>query len=139
MARLNLNRFAGKEIKLIGKYLVPGKGAGVRVDLPRPIKVIDRGGKGKIKVPEEIELSAGTTGFAYPLVDNHEARVAWDTSPDSVEIAWRPFRPEFSVTGVTDVWLHDQFAEAAQHLNFTVPAGSTLAPCACGCQAPSKI
>jgi len=121
-ARLAWNRFSGNELKLIGKYLVPEGVDRVRIDLPRPVDVLDRGGKVRIKANEQLELFVGAAGSEGPALEKHEAQLTWDTFPENVEIAWKPYRPEFRVAGLTDIWLHNRGAEVKQQLSFTVPA-----------------
>jgi len=120
-ARLTWNRSASSEIKLTGKYLVPAGADHLRIDLPRPLDVVDRGGNVKIKVNEHFELLIGTSGSQIPAPDKHEAQVSVDTFPESLEVAWKAYRPEFPVTVLADFWIHDSLVEGKQQLNFIVP------------------
>ena len=122
-ARLTWNRSPARELKLTGKYLVPAGADRLRIELPRPLDVLDRGGKVRIKANEHLELVAGSAGSDGTAPDKHEVQLAWDTFPQSVEIAWKPYFPKFPVTGLTDIWLHDRSAEVKHQLHFTVPRG----------------
>ena len=122
-ARLTWTRAIGNEIKITGKYLVPAGADRLRIDLPRPVNVIDHGGKVRIKVPEQLELVVGAAGWEGPAPDKHEVQMSWDAFPQSVAIGWKPYRPEFPVAGLADIWLHDRSAEVKHQLRFTLPRG----------------
>jgi hypothetical protein len=122
-ARLTWNRSPGQELKLTGKYLVPAGADRLRIELPRPLDVLDRGGKVRIKAPEQVELVVGSAASDGTAPDKHDVQLAWDTFPQSVEIAWKPYLPKFPVAGLTDIWLHDRSAEVKHQLHFTVPRG----------------
>jgi hypothetical protein len=125
--RLTWNRFFGTEAKVTGKYLVPAGADRVRIDLPRPLDVVERdNNKVTVQVDPQYELVVGTAGSEGPTSDKHRVTVDWDTFPESVDVAWKPYRPEFVVSGITDVWLHDRVAEVQHQLGFTVPAATRL-------------
>lgn len=119
--RLTWNRPPSDEIKLTGKYLVPFGADRLHIELPRPVEILDRGGKVTVEVGEQLELLAGVAGSEGPALDKHKVQVIWDSFPESVDIAWKPYRPEFAVTGLTDVTLHDRSAEIKAQLTFLVP------------------
>ena len=130
IARLTLNRGAAGDIKLVGNYRVPGEAERVRVDLPRLLNVLDRGGTATIKVPDRIELLPRNSATASTLVNKQETRLSFDVCPESIELAWQPYRAPFVVAGVTDIWLHDRSAEATAQLSFTVPPAAAGLPAA---------
>ena len=95
----------------------------LRIDLPRPVDVLDRGGKIRIKANEQLEILVGSADSEGAAPDKHDVQVASDASPQSVDIAWKSYHPEFLVAGLTDIWLHDRSAEVKHQLHFTVPRG----------------
>ena len=125
--RLTWNRSPGNEIKIIGRYLVPAGVTCLNIELPRPLDVVDRGGKVKIKVPDQHEVSFGASGNDGLTPEKSEVQASWDAFPQSLDIAWKPNLPEFSVTGLTDIWLHDRSTEVKHRLSFTVPKGTSQA------------
>src|SRR5437764_13567447 len=70
-----------------------------------------------------MDLLVGAAGFESPAPQPQELQYAMDTFPENVELAWRPHVPEFPVTGLRDVWLHDRGAEVKHQMQFTVPRG----------------
>ncbi len=107
---------------MTGKYLVPTGIERVRVDLPRPVDILDRGRhKVTVKVNEQLELLVGAAGALGPVPSKHEVTADWDTFPELVDFAWKPYRPEFLVSGLTDITLHERSAEVKQQIDFIVP------------------
>lgn len=124
--RLGWSRIPAKEFSVVlkGKYLVPPGAERIRIELPKPIGTIDRGGKTTVQVDDQLELHVGPPGGETPAPDRRQLKAVWDYSPDHVEIAWRPHRPELAVTAVVDVVLHERTAQAECRFTFQLPAGS---------------
>ena len=116
---------ANKEfnLTLTGRYLVPsesptedqatGKPQHFRIDLPRPLGIVDRGGKvWAASADGKIELLMGP-----PKVD---FKTDWDSSFTHLDLAWRPYHPQFLVQNVADVTLLKGGKEAylSQQLTF---------------------
>jgi hypothetical protein len=126
-ARLTWGRSVGNNIKITGRYLIPLGADSVRVELPRPIEVLDRGGKVRIKAPEQLQLFVRAGDAEVPAAEGHEVESSSDSFPRDLELAWRPHRPDFTVAAVTDVQLHDRSAEVKHQLQFSVPRGAVRA------------
>ncbi len=124
--RLTWNRPLAKEIKLVGKYLVPAGAQRVHVDLPRPVDIRDHGSKLRIKANEQFEIFIANAEKALPE-SKRDLQFSWDASPPGVDLIIKAVRAEFLVTGVSDVWLHERSAEVKQNLQFTVPTPNVRA------------
>ncbi len=121
IARLTWNRSQGNEAKLTGKYLVPAGANRVTFELPRPLGVLDRGAKVRIKWSEPVELLSSGAGFEGIDPEKQEALTSWDTFPQSLNIAWKLRHTDFAATGLADVWLHERHAEVKLQLDYVIP------------------
>lgn len=119
-ARIKLNGLHDKQftVVLTAKYPLPTASQRVRLDLPRPVAILDRGGKVTIEVDEgrELLLPRGNVELPVPERSHHTALV--EQAPAHVDFAWRDYRPEFPVHMVADVTLHDLHAHVQQQVLF---------------------
>jgi hypothetical protein len=120
-ARIHLQRPEAKEFTLVltGKYLLPAGVWRAGLELPLPLGTLDRGGQVKVVVDDNLELLTNqASGEQAP--GRQSQIVSFDQAPRRVDFAWRPFRPEFPVSGVTDITIHHDNAHF-RHV-FQVPA-----------------
>lgn len=110
-------------ITLKGKYVVPMGQDRCRLELPRPVDALERSGASRldVQIDDKYELSPGTAGADGPILDRKKVSTPWDPARESVEISWKPYRPEFVVVGLADVDLHERLAQVRQQLVFAVP------------------
>ncbi len=109
-----------KEISLIltGKYVVPNFVAAdvqhFRIELPRPLGIVDRGGKMPVVIAD----------------DQIELPKDWDPSLPYLELTWRPYQPQFLVQNVADVAMRGKEAHVRQQLalSSSPSAGKELLP-----------
>jgi len=115
--RVSLAGQAMREFTLVlsSEYLLPRGTRQAKLQLPVLIGGIDRGAKIVVSIDEQYELTNTDNG---PALTKH--RKSWDASrtPDEVELAWKPYQPELSITGVVDVTIFDQHARIRQKLQF---------------------
>jgi hypothetical protein len=90
----------------------------IRIDLPRPVGTQDRGAKLSIQSDENIELLNGPEGAEEPVPDRHRFNLSWDQSPNSVELAWKPFHREVVAHSTIDITLHEHTAQVKQTMQF---------------------
>ena len=122
--RLKFNRSTlNKEflLTLTGKYVVPSSSHRFRIELPRPQGIIDNGGDLTVRGNEQVELLSGSAGFPEPT---SEIKMKWDLLTTDLELAWRPYRPQFPAQNVTDLTLRGQGADLSQKLTFTWPTSA---------------
>lgn len=117
-ARLRWSRQNVKQFTLTihGKYAVPPGARSVRVELPRPLGILDRGGALSVHSGPSVELLTGPIGAEEPVPERHHWFRQLETAPNSVDLAWRPYQPVMPVTAVLDVTLHERTAQVRQHL-----------------------
>jgi hypothetical protein len=89
-----------------------------RLELPRPLNTLDRGGVVRIKAPPGQELLVGPEGQEVVAPDPSRVQRVSDLAPQRVEFAWRPFRPELPVTVETDLTLGENTARVRQQFLF---------------------
>src|SRR5262249_30275404 len=78
-ARLTWARSSGTEVKITGKYLVPAGAERIRVELPRPLQVLDRGAKVRVKTPDQLVPVIETVGSEAAGAVKHETQLSLDT------------------------------------------------------------
>ncbi|MCI0638521.1 MAG: hypothetical protein L0Y72_03040 [Gemmataceae bacterium] len=117
--RIRWSRPTGKDLaaSIVGKYWLPEDTQRVRLDLPRPLGILDRGGKITIVVDEQMELLVGPADDQTPAVERNKTQFAVDQAPDHLDLVWRPYRQGLPVTSLTDVQFFDEFAQARTHLH----------------------
>ena len=117
--RIKLEKYQDKNftIKLTGKYTLPLGVQRTRLALPKPLALNSRG-KIRAEVDDDLELLLREGGLETPAPQRHFFIVETEQTPDFVDLAWRPFRPEFPVRVVTDVSLRPKTAHVHQQLEF---------------------
>jgi hypothetical protein len=120
---IRLGRAQAKEfsVALTGRYYLPPGSSRARLELPRPVGVLDRGGKVTFVSEESLELLVPQRGADEPVADHHHHSTTVDQSPAFVDLAWRRYRPEFPASGVTDVTVHDTYARIRHQVTLAVP------------------
>jgi hypothetical protein len=121
--RLPLPRGLGKGLilKLTGKYVVAADNRRVRVDLPRLLGLVEQGSKVTVQADESLELLDGPPGWEVPVQENHRYRYPVDATPAFVDVAWRPYRPEFPATALVDVVMRGRTAQVRERLRYGPP------------------
>jgi hypothetical protein len=109
-----------KEVKLVlkNKVRVPLQIQRIRMELPRPVGTQDRGARLSIKGDKQIELLHGPAGAEQPVPFRDRFELSWEQTPNSVELAWRPYQREIVVQSTIDVTLHEHTAQIEQTLKF---------------------
>lgn len=120
--RLPLPRGLGKglTLKLTGKYAVAADSRRVRIDLPRVLGLVEQGSKVSVQADESLELLDGPPGWEMPVPQKHSYQYPVDTTPLFVDVAWRPYRPEFPATALVDVEIHGRTAHVRERLGYGV-------------------
>jgi hypothetical protein len=109
-------------LTLSGVYQLSRGARRAVLELPRPLRTIDRGGEVEVRLPPEQELLVGEAGQEVPAAEGRTYRLATETAPDRVEFAWRPYRPELPVTVESDVTLTEGRGHVRQRLQ--LPTGA---------------
>jgi hypothetical protein len=124
-AGIKLNRFQSKKftVLLTGTYLLPPSAQFARLELPRPLAILDRGTRVKVEVEDSLELLPGEGMPENVVPHRHELTTAWQRSPVYVDVAWRPYRPEMPIRVLADVTLREHHAHVRQEVQF--PSGET--------------
>jgi hypothetical protein len=122
-ARIVLNRPDAKEVTLVltGKYLLPDEPRRARLELPRPVGNLDRGGKLAILVGDQLELLFGDPQVEETVRGQHQRTFSLDAAPRQAEFGWRAYRPDFPVTAVTDITVHGRNAHVHHELRCKFP------------------
>ena len=106
-------------VTLEGRYYLPSNMHKVRLELPRPLGVIDRGAKGSMTVGEMFELLSLDGGPEVPLPEKYAVTRTWDRAADAYwELAWRPRRAEFPIQVTTDISFWPEHAHAKTQLTW---------------------
>jgi hypothetical protein len=124
--RLHLTRdqFKRFTVTLTGTYFLPLAARTARLELPRPLGALDRGGKVTVLTEGPVELLP--VAGAVPAADRRQQTAVAEQMPGFAELAWRPYRPDFPVEAVADVELYDRHAWVRQR--WTFPAADGAAP-----------
>jgi hypothetical protein len=91
-----------------GHYARPAQRSGrVALALPRPVGSVDQGGQVTLRVPQDVELSQEVDNPALDLgrATLHDQTWRFRRLPESIEMAWQPYRAEIQATSVADVTL----------------------------------
>ncbi len=111
-------------VTFAGVYHLPFGGDRVRLELPRPLHAVDRGGQVDVVVPGDQELLTPEAGLDVPAPAVHKSRTTSEAAPTHADFAWRPYRPDLAVVVETDVTLRNRAAHVRQRVRF--PAGAKL-------------
>ena len=100
--------------------------------LPRPVGVVDQGGKVTVHVPDDLELVMPETdppALQMSRQAPHDQTWRSQRVPEQVEVAWRPYRPDMRVTSVVDLDLASRQGHVRQKLlyQFTQAAPAQVA------------
>ncbi len=108
----------GLTLRLTGKYAVAANSRRVRVDLPRVLGLIEQGSKVTIQADDSLELLDGPRGWEMPVPQKHRYQYPVDATPAFVDVAWRPYTPEFPAAALVDVTLHGRTAQVRERLSY---------------------
>lgn len=128
-ARLRWSRQNSKQatLTLHGKYAVPPGARQVRLELPRPQGVLDRGGSVNVNSGPLVELlMTGPDGHEAAPERQHWQRQT-EIAPPTVDVAWRPYQPSLPISAVVDVTVFERSAQVRQHLYFMAPLDKAAA------------
>jgi hypothetical protein len=129
---IKLHRFLSKKftVVLTGTYLLPRGITATRLELPRPVGVLDRGAKILVEVEENLELMANenTTDTLSPalssqevadgrLARRHQQTTVWQRTPAYAVLAWKPYRADVAQRTLADVTVRPQYAHVRQELS----------------------
>ncbi len=106
----------GYTLTLTGKYVVAAESQRVRVGLPRVLGIAEQGSKVTVQADESLELLDGAPGQEQPVQEKHRYHFAVDETPGFVDVAWRPYRPDFPANALIDVVIHGRTAQVRQRL-----------------------
>ncbi|MCI0682494.1 MAG: hypothetical protein L0Y71_10340 [Gemmataceae bacterium] len=128
-ARLRWSRQNAKQFTLTihGKYAAPAGADRLRVELPRPLGILDRGGSLSVHSGPLVELLNGPNGGEEPVPERHHWFRQLEAAPAAVDVAWRPFQPPLAVAAVANVVVHERSAQVRQHLSFVVTSAKGAA------------
>lgn len=131
-ARLFVSGAVSREftVMLTGKYLVPFSTRRVRVETPRLLGALDRGGKIILQSDNQLDLMVGPVGSEVALTDRRQIQTSYDRSPDSVDIAWALHRSELAVASIADLTVRDSSIQVKQQMSFMFrePAPAGMSP-----------
>jgi hypothetical protein len=115
-------------LTLTGRYAVLPQNPRVRVGLPRVLGLNEQGSRVTVAAEEAFELLLGPPGQETPVQERHRYQypVAAET-PAYVDVAWRPYSPDFPVESVIDVVVRGRSAQVHQRLAFGSPPRPTPA------------
>jgi hypothetical protein len=107
-------------VALESVYTVPSGMHKVRLELPRPLAIHDRGAKGRAEVNpnDAVELLTQDGGPEVAAPEKHRLTRTWDRSPAFWDLAWREYRPEFPMTAITDIAIRPAYAHVREQLNW---------------------
>ncbi|MBM4067341.1 MAG: MFS transporter [Planctomycetes bacterium] len=119
-ARITLSRTEAREftVVLTGRYVLPAYPLRAVVDMPRPIGLLDRGGKITIVGKNDVEIMPPGQEGAVASPDRKPQAQLLDKAPARIDMAWRLRPAEFPVRGVVDIVIHGKQARVQQHLHF---------------------
>jgi hypothetical protein len=113
-------------------YLLPADLSAVRLQLPRPLTALDRGGEVHIETEDNQQIVPPGEAAEFSADPHHWIRT-FASAPAYVDLAWKPYRPEVTVTITADVMLERHSAHVRQELR--LPAKSNEA----GKGQPSRV
>jgi len=119
-AGIKLNHFHSKEftVVLTGTYTLPPGAQAARLELPRPLGILDRGAKIKVEVESNLELLATENAGEVPVAHPQQQVTFWQRTPTYADMAWRSYRAEVAVRTIADVTLRAHHAHVRQELRF---------------------
>jgi hypothetical protein len=114
-------------------YLLPGNASAARLELPRPVSALDRGGTVRVEVDEGLELLPPLQGEEAPErpgagPGRQQQTITSDRAPRYAELAWRPYRPEVQARLLADVTLHAEYAHVREEVEIPDHAAGTAQP-----------
>lgn len=126
--RVLWERGPAKQATLIlrNTYRLPPPSQRVRLEMPRPINVQDRGAKVSIQADERVELLDGPAGAEEAVPDRDHFEQSFEQAPTFIDLAWRPFQREIVAKSQIDIDLREHSAQVQQTLRFPRPRGSDV-------------
>jgi hypothetical protein len=102
-------------VTLTRLYKVAPQVRQVRLPLPRPVSLSDKGAKVAVEMEDDrLELVALATRAAQK--QKRQISSDWKFAPEAVSVAWQPYQLQLPVTLVADVTLQSRFATVRQEL-----------------------
>jgi len=126
---VKLNQFQSNKftVVLAGTYTLPAGAQSARLELPRPVGILDRGAKVKVEVEGNLELLAAGNVAEVPVAHRHQQLTLWQRTPAYVDLAWKPYRAEIPVRTFADVTLRAHHAHVRQELRLPLVEAENLA------------
>jgi hypothetical protein len=116
----------GATIVVTGKYMGPSPRHRARVDLPRAVGLLEQRCKLTVHADETTELLVGPAGMEEAVPEKHRYQIVTSDTPSFVDIAWRPYRPDFAVHAVVDIFVRGVRAQVREKLTFGAPPSTAL-------------
>jgi hypothetical protein len=119
-------------LTLQGRYVESYRGEGeVRLQLPRPVGVIDEGADITLSVNADRELLAPAVAGSLETVQMAPHEQIWrsPTLPEGITAAWKPYIPDVRVESIADIDLTAERADVWRHefhLQLPQPPPETL-------------
>ncbi len=107
------------EGRLQARYPAPPGRQRLRLELPRPAGGSDRGAKVAVQMPPDLELLIANRGLDEPVGDKQT--LSFEQTPATLELAWRPYVPEMSVTSKVIVDVKKEQVWITQHFEIARP------------------
>lgn len=115
-------------LTLTANYTVPAGQQQITMELPKPQRALDKGCRTVMLLPADWELitRAGEAESTPPGSGrSHQYSRAWERTPDRVELAWRPYRPELRTEALIDATIYASHAAVKQRLEVQFPGRTT--------------
>jgi hypothetical protein len=112
-------------VVLTGKYLLPADQTRVRLELPRPLSVRDRGGSVTTEVDGRHEIVLPEGGLEIAAPDRHRYTQTWGWAPAYADLAWRRFERDVVAGVVADVTVHHHVLHVRQEIQLPRAEGAS--------------
>jgi hypothetical protein len=108
-------------VTLHGRYHVPGRVERLRLELPKPETVLDRGGGIVVSGGAHVEFLVGPPGSEEPAPERSRYQATHEVLPAHVDLVWRARQPDFAARAIADITIHERSAQVRQVLHFALP------------------
>jgi hypothetical protein len=95
------------------------------LELPKPLKMLDRGGHVTVNLPEGMEFVRQGSGGEEPLPGERLHTWRTDRFPGRIDLAWRPHRPELVVKSEIDVRVADRQVQVRHRMQLQAAEAGT--------------
>ncbi|HEV3203904.1 MAG TPA: hypothetical protein VGY77_05960, partial [Gemmataceae bacterium] len=95
------------------------------LELPKPLKMLDRGGQVTVIVPEGLELVPRGSAAEEPLPGERQHIWRSDRFPARIDVAWRPHRSDLGVASEVDLIMADGQVQVRHKMNLQLTDASS--------------